>query len=381
MYNPSQENVNFDCQYNFTEEHILLMKDEFEKEYNTPSTQRSNKCMFLNSFFNLNIQETQQYEKILVIDLGGTYLKLALMNSNCKFLHLQKKYKIVRNKHTKKIDLFDWIVKNIKDYLAEAGIDNQDEPIFASMSFSYPLQMESVGHGKIVAFTKEFPFKELDLNQDDGLDPVLVLNERLVKEKVNVIVKMLMNDTVATFLASYRKNKSCQIGIVLGTGTNAAFVNDQKEIINSEWGQFMFEDGGLKDFAVLNQNIDNVCGGLALKKELQDIFKKRDIESLINNYYKDGNNNPIIHKLKDEKLKVLSVLTVVLLGKSERYVIGINGSGLEEQKDQDMFKQNIINSYKFIYKSNVEVEFIFEEGASLIGLAYGLCMSGNEEKI
>lgn len=364
--------------HEFKTKHIILMKNELENEFKNKHIENTNRCMLLDSHFTLNMSIKEDYEKVLAIEFSETYLKLALMDFSCEFIYYEKKYKIIQNKETRETDLFDWIVQNIKDYLHEANIDNQGKIINAAMSFSYPIKMESVSTDKIGSFKKELPFKELDLNKKEGIDPKKILNDRLSHQKIKVVVKIIMNNTVATFLASYRKDQMCKIGIVLGLKTNAAFVDDQKIIINMEWGQFRFKDSKLKKDFFLNQNIDGVCGEISLKNELRVLYKNEDLDMLIYKYY-DGSLSTLIfekiQKLKNKNFVVLSILTVVLLGKEKEYVIGIHGSGLEEDKDQFMFKDNIIKTYKIIYKNEVKVRFVHVDSAVLVGLAYGFFLN------
>lgn len=78
---------------------------------------------------------------------------------------------------------------------------------------------------------------------------------------MNVDVVALVNDTTGTQLAVGIRDPECHIGLILGTGTNACYMEDldavpkftgdrsrySKVIINTEWGAFG-DDGKLDPF-------------------------------------------------------------------------------------------------------------------------------------
>lgn len=77
---------------------------------------------------------------------------------------------------------------------------------------------------------------------------------------MKIEVAAILNDTTGTLMACGFKNPKCRIGVILGTGSNACYVEktkncelfngspDEKDevIINTEWGAF--GDKGSLDF-------------------------------------------------------------------------------------------------------------------------------------
>jgi hexokinase len=96
-----------------------------------------------------------------------------------------------------------------------------------------------------------------------GKDVVKILQDHLDAKNLNIQVNSLINDTVGTLLATTYKHPGCEIGIIFGTGTNCAYLEDQAEIskilpgaanftsptgqqiINTEWGAFGNISGAL----------------------------------------------------------------------------------------------------------------------------------------
>ena len=77
-----------------------------------------------------------------------------------------------------------------------------------------------------------------------------MLEAALARQGVDVRVVALVNDTVGTLMAKAYSNPKCRIGVILGTGTNGAYVErtaaigkwhgdrDGFMVINMEWGGF-----------------------------------------------------------------------------------------------------------------------------------------------
>ena len=83
-----------------------------------------------------------------------------------------------------------------------------------------------------------------------GNDVAAMLQAALVERGLDVTVAALVNDTVGTLMAKAYTEPRCRIGVILGTGTNGAYVErtaaipkwtgprDGFMIINMEWGGF-----------------------------------------------------------------------------------------------------------------------------------------------
>lgn len=80
-----------------------------------------------------------------------------------------------------------------------------------------------------------------------------MFRESLVREKVPIKLVALVNDTTGSLIASNYVDPTTKIGVILGTGCNAAYMEtvgnipkmahlglpaDQEMAINCEWGAF-----------------------------------------------------------------------------------------------------------------------------------------------
>ena len=91
---------------------------------------------------------------------------------------------------------------------------------------------------------------------------VALLNQALDKRgDVKIDVCAILNDTTGCLMSCAWKDNRCRIGLILGTGTNACYLEDVKNIetlnkgdfveqdhmvVNTEWGAF--GDNGELDF-------------------------------------------------------------------------------------------------------------------------------------
>lgn len=96
-----------------------------------------------------------------------------------------------------------------------------------------------------------------------GHDVVKILQDCIDAKGLKITVNSLINDTVGTLLATTYKHPGCEIGIIFGTGTNCAYLEDQasitkikptaanfksptnQQLINTEWGAFGNKSGAL----------------------------------------------------------------------------------------------------------------------------------------
>ena len=100
--------------------------------------------------------------------------------------------------------------------------------------------------------------KGFDIPGVVGADVVSLMHKSFNKQNINAHIYAVCNDTVGTLLACAYDYDNVRVGLILGTGTNAAYIepnppnknndNDddeekkggggEEEIINIEWGNF-----------------------------------------------------------------------------------------------------------------------------------------------
>ncbi len=143
-------------------------------------------------------------------------------------------------------NLFDFIASRLKLFLSKNDLLGAKH--FLGFTFSFPVKQTGIATGDLVCWTKGFSAKGVI-----GKDVVRLLNEALIRCGVgNLNISAMLNDTVGTLAAESYEDRNCDIGVIIGTGTNACYSEtlsnisgiknsgsaSGRMIINIEWGNF-----------------------------------------------------------------------------------------------------------------------------------------------
>jgi hexokinase len=153
-----------------------------------------------------------------------------------------------------------------------------DKPFPLGFTFSFPCTQKGLASATLVTWTKGF-----DCDGVVGEDVVRMLQDAINRRgDIRVNVLALVNDTVGTLMASAYHDQNTRIGLILGTGSNACYVenldnvktwdedrNDPKQvIINMEWGAF--GDNGCLDFLRTDYDIEVDKTSLNINKQIYE---------------------------------------------------------------------------------------------------------------
>lgn len=184
------------------------------------------------------------------LDLGGTNLRILELElkGDGRIVTLGERRFHLTERHLSGTGtmLFDFIVSCLKDFLKER--DNLGEGPALGFTFSFPVQQTGITEGRLIHWTKE-----ISVSGVAGRDVVKLLNAALIRGGLTTIrTTALLNDTVATLASQSYQDRHCDIGVILGTGTNACYREDiskikklknypqgaRQMIVNIEWGSF-----------------------------------------------------------------------------------------------------------------------------------------------
>eukprot|EP00887_Chlorella_sp_A99_P006231 scaffold3.g6231.t1 len=141
--------------------------------------------------------------------------------------------------------LLPWVAECACEVLAEWHASAA--PPVIGFCFSFPMDQTALDNGRIVSWTKNFRGRHLL-----GSDVVEGLRAAFAAAGREVRVPAILNDAVATLVALRYSEPATQLGIILGTGTNCAYLERVERIsklpgfsgrspymaINTEWGDF-----------------------------------------------------------------------------------------------------------------------------------------------
>src|SRR6056297_3042408 len=203
---------------------------------------------------------------VIVLDAGGTNFRVAQVQFNSEGKALIEKFQKFpmpgSQGYISKDEFFDTIVGYMRDVLDSWG---SDKPPHIGFCFSYPTEITPEKDGRLLHFSKEINAHEVE-GELIGTNLRQSLKKRGYPEPAGMV---LLNDTVATLLAgkaaSTERPYSAFVGFILGTGTNSAYLELNRNItklknLPSTGAQIInIESGGFDKFpgGSIDKNFDN----------------------------------------------------------------------------------------------------------------------------
>ncbi|XP_055916578.1 hexokinase type 2-like [Eupeodes corollae] len=197
----------------------------------------------------------EEVGRYLALDLGGTNFRVLMVT--LKGHHEadmdSKIYAIPKEIMTGPgVQLFDHIAECLATFMREHNLEN--EHLHLGFTFSFPCQQLGLTRGILVRWTKGFNCAGVE-----NEDVVQLLKDALKRRQVDISVVAILNDTTGTLMSCAHRNKHCKIGVIIGTGCNACYLervenvdlydgplNKSHVIINTEFGAF--GESGMLDF-------------------------------------------------------------------------------------------------------------------------------------
>ena len=206
-----------------------------------------------------SLPNNKEKGRYLALDLGGTNFRVILIDLDAKDAKMDgETFKIPEQMMTSEGEiLFDFIADCIIKFTTARNLTSVR--IALGFTFSFPCTQIGLSQAKLNLWTKGFSCPNVV-----GKDVVKLL-KRALKKKAHVSnafvdIVALINDTTGTLMSCAHTNPECNIGLIVGTGTNACYVEKlqnidkwpsnytepQQVVINCEWGAF--GDNGVIDF-------------------------------------------------------------------------------------------------------------------------------------
>ncbi|CAO3595126.1 unnamed protein product [Absidia cylindrospora] len=236
-------------QFTIDIEKLIAIRDHFIVEMEKGLGKEKQTMAMIPSYVEgrLTGQEQGHY---LALDLGGTNLRVVLvtLEGHGKFKTVSTKARVSEELKTGSMrNLCEYIADCIDTFLTEQNLENVDEDLALGFTFSFPVLQSKINRGIQTAWTKGF-----NCTGAVGKDPVLLLQDALLRKHVPVKITALVNDTVGTLLSNAYQKPETVAGLILGTGSNGAYVEQMTNIkkwkdgattshemvINTEFGAF-----------------------------------------------------------------------------------------------------------------------------------------------
>ncbi|KAF1399449.1 Hexokinase-1, partial [Spheniscus mendiculus] len=229
--------------------------------------------------------------------------------------------------------LFDHVAECLGDFMEKQQIKDKKLPV--GFTFSFPCRQSKLDEGILITWTKRFKASGVE-----GADVVRLLNRAIKKRgDYDADIMAVVNDTVGTMMTCGFDDQRCEVGLIIGTGTNACYMEEMRHIdlvegdegrmcINTEWGAFG-DDGSLEDIRTeFDREIDR--GSLNPGKQL--------FEKMVSGLYMGELVRLILVKMAKEGLLFEGRITPELLTKGKfetKHVSAIEKSkeGLNKAKE------------------------------------------------
>ncbi|KAF7843405.1 hexokinase-1-like [Senna tora] len=241
------------------------------------------------------------------LDLGGTNFRVLRVQlggkdigvTNQEFAEVSIPTDLMVGKSE---ELFNYIAEELAKFVAKEGQDFQVPPgrqRELGFTFSFPIMQTSINSGNLIKWTKGF-----SIDDAVGQDIVSELTKAIERKGLDMRVAALVNDTVGTLAGGRHTHKDVIAAVILGTGTNAAYVERAQAIpkwhgllpksgemvINMEWGNFrsshlpLTEYDAALDSESLNpgeQIFEKLISGMYLGEIVRRVLRKMAEEACI----------------------------------------------------------------------------------------------------
>lgn len=115
-------------------------------------------------------------------------------------------------------------------FLADCIKETDPEPgVKLGFTFSFPSKQTAINHSVLLIWTKGF-----SASGCEGEDSVELLEKALKERNIDISVSAICNDTVGTLMSRSYGDPNTAVGIILGTGCNAAYIEDTSRITKCE---------------------------------------------------------------------------------------------------------------------------------------------------
>lgn len=264
-----------------------------------------------------SIPDGSEKGDFLALDLGGSkfrILKVKVSENGKQHVQMESQFyptpkEIIQGNGT---DLFQYVGDCLADFMETKDIKHKKLPL--GFTFSFPCKQNKLDEGVLLSWTKNFKVRGVQ-----ETDVVSSLRKALRQHQdIDVDVLALVNDTVGTMMTCGYDDQRCEVGVIIGTGTNACYMEEMSNIdlvegdegkmcINTEWGAFG-DDASLDDIRTdFDKEID--LGSINPGKQL--------FEKMISGLYLGELVRLIILKMTREGLLFNGKLSTALCTKSK----------------------------------------------------------------
>ncbi|XP_071338161.1 hexokinase-2 isoform X1 [Trachinotus anak] len=276
----------------------------------------------------LSLLPSSEHGDFLALDLGGSSFRVLLVR-----VRSGKRHNVDMNHKIYNIpqetmqgtgeELFNHIVNCIADFLEYMGMRGASLPL--GFTFSFPCHQSKLDQGILLKWTKGFKASGCE-----GQDVVRLLKEAVCRrQEFDLNFVAVVNDTVGTMMTCGYEDPKCEVGLIVGTGTNACYMeemhnielvegNDGRMCVNMEWGAFG-DNGELDDFCTQFDRVVDDCSHNPGKQRYEKMISGMYLGEIVRNVLMDFTAKGLLFRGKlSERLKTHGIFETKFLSQIEK---------------------------------------------------------------
>ncbi|XP_075592784.1 hexokinase-2 isoform X2 [Balearica regulorum gibbericeps] len=263
----------------------------------------------------------------LALDLGGTnfrVLRVKVSDNGLQKVEMENQIYAIPEELMRGsgVQLFDHIAECLANFMEKLKIKDKKLPL--GFTFSFPCHQTKLDESILVTWTKGFKCSSVE-----GKDVVSMLRKSIKKRgDFDIDIVAVVNDTVGTMMTCGYDDHNCEVGLIVGTGTNACYMEEMRHIdlvegdegrmcINMEWGAFG-DDGVLNDIRTeFDREID--MGSLNPGKQLfEKMISGMYLGEIVRNILMDFTKRGLLFRGRiSERLKTRGIFETKFLSQIE----------------------------------------------------------------
>uniref|UniRef100_A0A3Q4H7P6 Phosphotransferase n=1 Tax=Neolamprologus brichardi TaxID=32507 RepID=A0A3Q4H7P6_NEOBR len=288
-------------------EQLLEVKRRFSEEMTRGLSKQTHKQASIKMLptYVRSTPDGSEHGDFLALDLGGSSFRVLLVrvrSGTKRSVDMQQKIYSIPQEIMQGTgeELFNHIVDCIADFLEYMGMKGASLPL--GFTFSFPCDQTKLDE---VIFFCLLCFQEFDLN-----------------------FVAVVNDTVGTMMTCGYEDPKCEVGLIVGTGTNACYMEEMHNIelvegdngrmcVNVEWGAFG-ENGELEEFCTEFDHLVDACSNYPGKQRYEKMISGMYLGEIVRNVLLDFTAKGLLFRGKvSERLKTRGIFETKFLSQIE----------------------------------------------------------------
>ncbi|XP_038559115.1 hexokinase-2-like [Micropterus salmoides] len=268
-----------------------------------------------------------EHGDFLALDLGGSSFRVLLVR-----VRSGKKPKVEMHHKIYSIpqetmqgtgeELFSHIVYCIADFLEYMGMKGASLPL--GFTFSFPCHQSKLDQGVLLKWTKGFKASGCE-----GQDVVMLLKDAVRRrQEFDLNFVAVVNDTVGTMMTCGYEDPKCEVGLIVGTGTNVCYMEEMQNVelvegddgrmcVNMEWGAFG-ENGELDDFCTQFDHLVDDCSNYPGKQRYEKMISGMYLGEIVRNVLLEFTAKGLLYRgRQSERLKTRGIFETKFLSQIE----------------------------------------------------------------